>query len=509
MKKTVFVVDDNDTNLSVAKKALQKQYRAMTQPSAAKMFEILEDVTPDLILLDIEMPEMSGYQAMGILKKDARFSEIPVIFLTSKTDEGSELEGFELGAVDYVAKPFSAPLLLKRIENQLLIVQSKKELEEASIAKSNFLANMSHEIRTPMNAIIGMTHIGKTSDNIEKKNYAFGKIEAASKHLLGIINDILDLSKIEAGKFELSTVEFSFKAMLQRVLTINSFRIDEKSQILTIDTDSAIPNTLLGDEQRLTQVITNLLSNAAKFTPEHGIIRIDSKLVSEADGICTIQIDVTDSGIGISPEQQAKLFTSFQQAEADTSRKYGGTGLGLVITKNIVEMMGGRIWIESELGKGATFAFIIQAARAEERENYENTTNGDSDILFEGRHVLLAEDVDINREILQAFLEPTLVEIDFAEDGEQAVNMFKAAPDMYDMILMDVQMPKIDGYEATRIIRALDIPQSKTVPIVAMTANVFKEDVDRCHEAGMNAHLGKPIAVAEVRSVLKEYLGKN
>ncbi|MCL2487803.1 MAG: response regulator [Oscillospiraceae bacterium] len=507
MQKTIFVVDDNDTNLSKAKEALRAQYRVMTLPSAAKMFAMLEKVTPDLILLDIEMPEMNGYQAMRRLKGDGRFSGLPVIFLTSKTDEGSELEGFELGAVDYVVKPFSTPLLLKRIENQLLIVQNAKELEEASMAKSSFLANMSHEIRTPMNAIIGMTHIGKSSGDTEKKDYAFGKIEAASTHLLGVINDILDVSKIEAGKFELSPTEFYFENMLQRVLTINTFRIEEKKQVLTIDTDAAIPKMLRGDEQRLAQVITNLLSNAVKFTPERGSIKISSQLSDEADGVCTIQMRVTDSGIGISPEQQARLFSSFQQAEADTSRKFGGTGLGLVISKNIVEMMGGKIWIESELGSGATFAFTIQATRIEEKEIPEDMTAGDADIRFEGCRVLLAEDVDINREIMQAFLEPTLIAIDFAEDGEQAVAMFRAAPDTYDMILMDMQMPKMDGYEATRAIRGLGIPQAEAVPIVAMTANVFKEDVERCIEAGMNAHVGKPIVFAEVAAILKEYLG--
>ena len=368
MQKTIFVVDDNDTNLSLANEALKGQYRAMTLPSAAKMFTMLEKITPDLILLDIEMPEMTGYEAIARLKADNRFSEIPVIFLTSVTNKGSELEGFELGAADYVTKPFSAPLLLKRIENQFLIVQKTNELKEASIAKSNFLANMSHEIRTPMNAIIGMTHIGETSQDIEKKNYAFGKIKATSSHLLGVINDILDVSKIEVGKFELSPTEFYFENMLQRVLTINTFCVEEKKQILTVDTDGAIPKMLLGDEQRLAQVITNLLSNAIKFTPDGGSIKINSKFLEETDGVCAIQISVADSGIGISPEQQAKLFSSFQQAESDTSHKFGGTGLGLVISKNIVEMMGGKIWIESDLGKGATFAFTIQVIRGLEKK---------------------------------------------------------------------------------------------------------------------------------------------
>ena len=507
MKKTIFVVDDNLTNLSKAKEALQETYRTLTLPSGPKMFAMLEKVEPDLILLDIEMPEMNGYEAMERLKADERFTGIPVIFLTSKTDEGSELEGFILGAVDYVTKPFSAPLLVKRIENQLLIVEKTNELAEASIAKSNFLANMSHEIRTPMNAIIGMTHIGKKTEEKERKDYAFGKIEAASTHLLGVINDILDVSKIEAGKFELSPTEFYFENMVQRVLTINNFRIEEKRQVLTVETDSAIPKMLYGDEQRLAQVITNLLSNAVKFTPEGGSIRISAKLLEERDGECGVEIRVTDSGIGISAEQQAKLFTSFQQAESDTSRKYGGTGLGLVISKNIVEMMGGEIWIESELGEGASFVFTFEARRAEEREITEKTVTEEVEIRFEGRRILLAEDIDINREIVQALLEPTQIEVECAEDGEQAVAMFRERPERYDMIMMDIQMPKMDGYEATRVIRELGVPGAATIPIVAMTANVFREDIERCLGAGMNAHIGKPILFDDLLNLLIDFFG--
>jgi len=351
-----------------------------------------------------------------------------------------------------------------------------------------------------------MMHIGRNADNMEKKNYAFDKIGDASTHLLGVINDILDVSKIEAGKFELSPTEFYFENMLQRVLTINSYRVEEKKQIMTFETDEAIPKMLSGDEQRLAQVITNLLSNAVKFTPEKGSIKISAKLLDETDGICTIQMGVTDSGIGISPEQQSKLFQSFQQAEADTSRKFGGTGLGLAISKSIVEMMDGKIWIESELGKGATFAFTIKAERVDEKEQADDTAADYTNVRFEGRRILLAEDIEINREIVGALLEPTLIEIECAENGEQALDMFKDAPDKYDMILMDVQMPKMDGYEATQAIRAFGTPQAEAVPIVAMTANVFREDIDRCLEAGMNAHIGKPLVFNEIMGILKNYL---
>jgi len=519
--------------------------------------------------------------------------------------------------------------------------KNKSDIE--SKRKSAFLANMSHEIRTPMNAIIGMITIGKSAIDAERKDYCFTKIEDASNHLLGVINDILDMSKIEANKFELSNDEFNFEKMLKRVVNVVNFRIDEKRQKFSVHIDQAIPRTLIGDDQRLAQVIANLLGNAIKFTPEQGSIVLAARLVGEENGICTIQLSVTDTGIGITPEQQSKLFQSFEQAESSTTRKYGGTGLGLAISKNIVEMMGGKIWIQSELGKGSTFAFTVQAKRGiggrtgllSDDVNLNNvrmlTVDDDPEILsytsdiahsfgvscdtalsgeqalalvekngpyhiyfvdwqmpdmdgiklsrelkvrmpaesnsvvimisaaewssiaeeakragvdkflskplfpsaiaeiiseclgidkkqtekaqsahianiFAKRRILLAEDVEINREIVLALLEPTQLAIDCAENGAEAVRMFAEAPDKYDMIFMDVQMPEMDGYEATRRIRALDVPKALTVPIVAMTANVFREDIDRCLEAGMNSHVGKPLDFNEILEKLNEYL---
>ena len=536
------------------------------------------------------------------------------------------------------------------LEDITEMIRLQKELEKAvneaqaaNRAKSNFLSNMSHEMRTPMNAIIGMTNIGKSATDIERKDYAFEKIDDASNHLLGVINDVLDMSKIEADRFELSETEFSFEKMLQKVVNVNYFRIDEKQQHFTVHLDKKIPQTLVGDDQRLTQVITNLLSNAVKFTPEQGSIRLDTHFVKEEDGICTIQIDVADTGIGISPEQQARLFKSFVQAENSTTRKFGGTGLGLAISKHVVDLMGGDIWIESELGKGSKFSFTIQARRGAkehssllspgvnwnnirvlvvddeseireyfadiaERLNFTCDTaaggeeaiklieakgfydiyfldwnmpgmNGielsrkirdyssDKSVIimisaiawseieleakeagvdsflpkplfpssiadcinkcigiednlkaedkqaaaaedFEGYCIMLAEDVDINREIVLAMLEPTKIKIDCAENGVEALRMFNNDSERYNMIFMDVQMPEMDGLEATRRIRSLDLPKSKDIPIVAMTANVFREDIEKCLESGMNDHVGKPLDFDEVMDKLRRYLVK-
>jgi len=388
--------------------------------------------------------------------------------------------------------------------------------ERASMAKSDFLSNMSHEMRTPMNAIIGMTSIAEATDDIKRKDYAIGKIKDASKHLLGVINDILDISKIEANKFELSSVIFEFEKMLQKVVDVIIFRVDERGQQLHINIDNSIPRMLIGDDQRLAQVITNLLSNAVKFTPEEGTISLDANLISEEEGIYNLQISVTDTGIGITDEQKTRLFYSFEQAEAGTSRKYGGTGLGLAISKRIVELMGGEIWAESELSCGSKFTFTAKLQRTQSADVI-NGSAGVGDAVeraeqlgkvhdFSRHTILLAEDVEINREIVLALLEPTHLNIECAENGVQALRMFKATPDRYDMILMDVQMPELDGYGATRALRLLDIPRAKNIPIIAMTANVFREDIENCLAAGMNGHIGKPLDINELLKELRTYL---
>ncbi|MDR2921839.1 MAG: response regulator [Treponema sp.] len=399
------------------------------------------------------------------------------------------------------------------------MAKQQAEAEAADRAKSAFLANMSHEIRTPLNAIIGMTTIGKSATDLERKDYCFTKIEGASQHLLGVINDILDMSKIEANKFELSPVEFNFEKMVQGVTDVINFRVDEKQQKLTVHIDNAIPPTLIADDQRLAQVITNLLGNAVKFTPEHGSISLDARSLGEEDGQCTIEISVSDTGIGISPEQQKHLFSLFQQAEATTARRFGGTGLGLAISRNIVEMMGGKIEVKSEPGKGSVFTFTVQAKKGAHTNAYTGTEykakeeKKDITGLFAERCILLAEDVEINREIVLSLLEPTRLKIDCAENGIETVRKFSEAPDKYELIFMDVQMPEMDGYEATRRIRAIEAEHNnrnsrRQIPIIAMTANVFKEDIEKCIKAGMNDHVGKPLNFEEVLDKLRGYLFK-
>jgi CheY-like chemotaxis protein/anti-sigma regulatory factor (Ser/Thr protein kinase) len=331
--------------------------------------------------------------------------------------------------------------------------------------------------------------------------------------LLGVINDILDMSKIEAGKMQLDNSDFDFKKMLDRVVNVSTFRIREKNQRFIVDRDEHIPPHLRGDSQRLAQVITNLLSNASKFTPEEGEIRLRAALKGEADTSYTLEVQVTDTGIGISDEQLSRLFNPFEQADNSTSREYGGTGLGLTISKNIADAMGGSLSASSTLGKGSAFTFTATVGKASTQDcpasagaTEDAPFELSEDEVYAGSTILIAEDIDVNREIIIAVLEPTQVNIDCAQNGKEAVQLFAAHPERYSLIFMDIQMPEMDGHEATRSIRAMSIPQAATIPIIAMTANVFREDVERSRAAGMNGHIGKPLDIKEVYSQLRTYL---
>jgi signal transduction histidine kinase len=395
------------------------------------------------------------------------------------------------------------------------ITEAKLRTEQASLAKTNFLSNMSHEIRTPLNAIIGMTNIAIDSDIPKRKDYCLDKIKSASVHLLGIITDILDMSKIEENKFELSPTEFDFSSMIQRVSNIFEFRLGEKHQGMTVKIDESVPRRIIADEQRLAQIITNLAGNAIKFTPDGGRITLSVIVLDDSDErYRMLEISVSDTGIGISKEMQNKLFFFFLQADSSIARNFGGTGLGLAISKKIIELMQGDIRIESEEGKGSSFIFTIRAEIPELSAGSSAQTAEDSGKVvsgqntnFKGKRILLVEDIEINRDIVISILEPLGLQIIEAEEGQRAFDLFRADPNGVDLIFMDIHMPGIDGYEAAGLIRALDHPCAKTVPIIAMTANVFKEDVERCLAAGMNGHIGKPLDFNAVKVTLEKYLG--
>jgi CheY-like chemotaxis protein len=351
-----------------------------------------------------------------------------------------------------------------------------------------------------MNAIMGMTALAKNAANTEKRDDMLEKINSASGQLLKLIDDVLDMSDIEDNKLRLSCSEFSFAVMIRDILNRANPDVKKKQQSLTNDIDPSIPDTLVGDEKRLTQIILNLLSNAIKFTPEQRSIQINAFIREVKAETLTMQIEVIDNGIGMSEEQREKLFIPFEQADGGIGRKFGGAGLGLAIARHIVGLMGGEIWVESELGKGSKFMFTVKT------QIKSPEIKDEAPISLERKKLLLVEDVEINREIVLAILEDTGLKIVCAENGREALNMFSAAPDQYDIILMDINMPVIDGVEATRQIRALGMPEGARVPIIAMTANVLMSEVETYLTAGMTDHIGKPVDFDKLLSKLHRYI---
>lgn len=397
---------------------------------------------------------------------------------------------------------------LARNEMTRSLVKAREEALASTKAKSNFLSNMSHEIRTPINAITGMTAIARMSSDLTKVRSCLDKIDTASRQLLGIISDILDVGKIEAGKMELLSQPFDLMQTIQDIKNLVEVKANEKKQAFTISLSPDIPNVAVGDNVRLNQIFLNLLSNAVKFTPENGKIELDIKLLSNKDGLLTFEATVCDSGIGIAPEHMQRLFRPFEQAERSITRNFTGTGLGLTITKSIAKLMGGDVMVKSKLGEGSCFIAMFQLKAAKEKLKEAKplppaAPKGPAD--FSSKTALLAEDIAINREIVLELLQDTNITIECAETGKQAVKMFNDNPGKYDIIFMDIQMPEMDGYQATRLIRQSG-EKGKTVPIIAMTANAYKEDADKAIESGMNAHLAKPIDINAVIEVLKKYL---
>jgi signal transduction histidine kinase len=528
-KPKILIVDDRIKNIIVLEEMLADLdvsfIRAMSGEEAITR---AQETDFALILMDVHMPGMDGFETVERIRQNPVNELLPIIYITAFYHEDYyRVKGIKTGAVDFITKPIIPDILIgkvivfinlfkqrKNLQDEIMwrekiekdLKKAKEVAEDATRAKQKFLSTMSHEIRTPLNAIINTVNLLKDENPRSEQIESIEILKFSADHLLRIVNDILDYSKIDAGRFEFEKVEFEIRKLLQGVKQSFEYEVGQKKLQIDIHIDEKIPPVVFGDSIRLTQVLINLVGNSVKFT-EKGQITVRTRLKKRHNSQIDLEFQVIDTGIGIPEDKIDLIFESFTQASSSTTRKYGGTGLGLAITKKLVELQGGSITVTSKLGIGSTFCVILPFVVSDKTVLEDDGSKKATFHSLKGLKVLVVEDNLVNQKIVAKYLMKWEASHDVAENGKIAVEKVRSG--MYDVVLMDLHMPEMSGYEATLKIRAMEGKYFQDLPIIALTASVFLEDRDKIFKFGMSGFITKPFNPTELFWTISPFLKKS